>query len=114
MRFWLLPFCVLCVMLCPCKLLLLLLWFLLLLFVALMQVFRAVSMPVVLLESAQMLQPAMPCALLRVELLSVRLWTLGHLVLCRALSSKAPLFHQTTLEMICAYPTPLSPHPLSI
>jgi len=47
-------------MLCLFKLLLLLLWFFLLLFVALMQVFRAVSMLVVLVQSAnyEMLQPA--------------------------------------------------------
>jgi len=32
----------------------------------------------------------LPRALLRVELLSVRSWTLGFLVLCRTLSSKAP------------------------
>jgi len=61
------------------KRLLLLLCFLLLLFVVLIQVFRAVSTLAVLVESVQMLQPAvsltsarLPRALLRVELLSVR------------------------------------------
>jgi len=58
MRFWLLPFCVSCEMLCPYKLLFLLLWFLLLLFVALIQVFRAVSSLVVLVKSVKMLQSA--------------------------------------------------------
>ena len=45
-------------MLCPYKLLLLLLWVLLLLFVALMQVFRVVSTLVVLVESVKIQQPA--------------------------------------------------------
>jgi len=45
-------------MLCPYKLLLLLLWVLLLLFVALMHVFRVVSTLVVLVESVKIQQPA--------------------------------------------------------
>jgi len=70
-----------CECLGPFKLLLLLLWFLLLLFVtvALIQVYQAVSTLAVLVESVKMLQPPvsmklvlLPHALLRVELLSVR------------------------------------------
>ena len=67
-------------MLSPYNLLLLLLWFLMLLFVVLMQVFRAVSTLMVLVESSQTLQPAVamlilarpPRALLRVQQLFVR------------------------------------------
>jgi len=47
-----------CETLCPYKLLLLLPWFLLLLFVALIQVFRVVSTLTVLVELVKMLQPA--------------------------------------------------------
>jgi len=74
---FLLRFDMLCAMPCPYKLLLLLLWFLLPLFVDLM--FWEVSTLVVLVESAQMMQPAvsmsisvrLPRAFLRLEMLSV-------------------------------------------
>ena len=78
MRFWLLPFCV-SWELCPYKLLLLLLCFVLMLFVGLIQVFRAVPTLTVLVELVKILQPAMllltsvlHSPLRRVDLLSVR------------------------------------------
>jgi len=71
-------FCVSCEMLCPYKLLLLLLWFFELLLVALIQVFRAVLLLVALVGLVKMLQPAVsmlqPAMSTSARLLRALLW----------------------------------------